>query len=127
MIMDRARYALGVLFVCMLASSCATTQSRYVMLGQTYPPRSIDCDVEVFKTSVPSKGFIKIARIDAHLEKSHFIKSDFEDALPELKKQACLSGADAIIEIQERSSSVLETKIYHVTATGIKYKDESGK
>jgi len=97
------------------------------MLGQTYPPRSIDCDVEVFKTSVPSKGFIKIARIDAHLEKSHFIKSDFEDALPELKKQACLSGADAIIEIQERSSSVLETKIYHVTATGIKYKDESGK
>ena len=97
------------------------------MLGQTYPARSPDCNVEVFRTGSPSKSFVKISRIDAHLEKSHFIKSDFEDALPELQKQACLSGADAIIEIQERSSSVLETKIYHVTTAGIKYKEESDK
>jgi uncharacterized protein YbjQ (UPF0145 family) len=57
------------------------------------------------------------------LEKTHFIGSSLDDALPELKKQARLSGADAIIEIRESSSKTGETKIYHVTATGIRYTD----
>jgi len=74
-------------------------------------------------TGAPGKEFVRISRVDVHLEKSAFIASAFEDALPELKKQACLSGADAIIEIREQSSSILETRAYHVTATGIKYKD----
>jgi hypothetical protein len=63
-----------------------------------------------------------LPRLDVHLEKTHFISSDFESALPELRKQACLSGADAIIEIQEQSTGYLEMRSYHVTATGIKYK-----
>jgi hypothetical protein len=92
------------------------------MLGQADPSRSEDCKVEVFKTVNPNKEFIKISRLDVHLEKTHFIRSDFTDALPELEKQACLSGADAIVDIQERSSQVGETMVYHVTATGIKYK-----
>jgi uncharacterized protein YbjQ (UPF0145 family) len=43
--------------------------------------------------------------------------------MPELKKQARLSGADAVIDIQEKHSKVLETSVYHVTATGIRYTD----
>ena len=104
-----------------LLASCATTQSRYIPLDQSYPSRPDDCKLEVFKTGVPSKNFIRIARLDVHLEKTHFIGSGFEDALPELKKQACRAGADAIIDVQERKSIVGETNIYHVTATGVKY------
>ena len=59
-----------------------------------------------------------------HLEKAYFLSSDFEDALPMLIEQARLSGSHAIIEIEERTSSVLETKIYHVTATGVRFLDE---
>ena len=110
-----------ILLVVILITSCATTQSRYSMLAQSYPSRAEDCKVDIFKTGSPVKKFIKISRLDVHLEKSHFVRSNFEDALPELKKQACKSGADAIIDVQERSSMVGETKIYHVTATGIKY------
>jgi len=110
-----------ILLVVILLTSCATTQSRYSMLGQSYPSRAEDCKVDIFKTGSPDKKFIKVSRLDVHLEKTHFIGSSFEDALPELKKQACKSGADAIIDVQERSSMVGETKIYHVTATGIKY------
>jgi len=110
-----------ILLVVILITSCATTQSRYSMLGQSYPPRAEDCKVDIFKTGSPDKKFIKVSRLDVHLEKTHFIGSSFEDALPELKKQACKSGADAIIDVQERSSMVGETKIYHVTAIGIKY------
>ena len=51
------------------------------------------------------------------------MKSSFEDALPELQAQARLAGADAIIEIDERQSQVLETMVYHVTATAIRYTD----
>jgi hypothetical protein len=114
-------HSIVVLLVVILITSCATTQSRYTMLGQNYVSRAEDCKVDVFKSGSPDRKFIKISRLDVHLEKSHFIGSDFEDALPELKKQACKSGADAIIDVQERSSMVGETKIYHVTATGIKY------
>jgi len=58
----------------------------------------------------------------ARMEKTHFIGSGLEDALPELKGPARLSGAEAIIEIQEQRSQVGETKIYHVTAVGIRYR-----
>ncbi len=47
--------------------------------------------------------------------------SSLAEALPELKRQARLAGCDAIIEITERRSEILETRVYHVTAIGIRY------
>lgn len=105
-----------------LISACSVTQSRYSWLGKPYQPLAKDAPVDIYKEANPEKPYVKVARLDVHLEKTHFINSDFKDALPELIKQARLAGADAIIEIKERKSSLLtETKIYHVTATGIKY------
>ena len=65
-----------------------------------------------------------LSRLNVHIEKTHFLSSDLDEAMPELKKQACLSGADAITDIQERQSSYLETRSYHVTAKGIRFTDE---
>jgi hypothetical protein len=45
-----------------------------------------------------------------------------DDVLADLKRQACLSGADALIDISERTSSHAETRIYHLTAIGVKLK-----
>jgi hypothetical protein len=112
----------GLLLTGLMLGSCASTQSRFVPLGQVYPVRTEDCSIEVFRAGAPTKEFVRISRIDVHLEKTHFIRSGFEDALSELKKQACLSGADAVIEIEDRSTNLVETRIYHLTATGIKYK-----
>jgi putative heavy-metal-binding protein len=102
-------------------SGCATTQSRISFLGEHYPPRAADVAVEVFRDGVPDRPFNRIARLDVHLEKTGFVTSRFEDALPELKKQARQAGADAVIEIQETRSQILETMVYHVTATGVRY------
>jgi len=77
----------------------------------------------VFRDAPPQRPFTRISRLDVHFEKTAFIGSSLDGALPELKKQARLSGADAIIEIRERTSMVGETKVYHVTATGIRYTD----
>ncbi len=110
--------ALGA-FLCF--SGCATTQSRLSFLAEHYPPHAADAAVEIFRDGVPNRAFSRIARLDVHLEKTGFVKSYFEEALPELKKQARQAGADAVIEIQETRSQILETMVYHVTATGVRY------
>jgi hypothetical protein len=92
-----------------------------VRLGETYPPVPDGIEVHVFRTDLPDRRFLRVSRLDVHLERTHFIGSGLEDALPELKRQARLSGAEAIIEIQEQRSQVGETKIYHMTAVGIRY------
>ena len=74
------------------------------------------------RDAISKRSFVRISRLDVHIEeKTYFIASSLNEALPELNKQARLSGADTIIEIRERSSMVGETRIYHVTATGIRY------
>ena len=121
--MKQLRNAIALTFAVLLAVSCATSQSRYVPFGKTYPPKPEGYQVEVFRVEPPTRPFERITRLDVHLEKAFFVGSSLESALPELKKQARLSGADAIIDIRESSSMVGETKIYHVTATGIRYTD----
>jgi hypothetical protein len=113
--------SLGLSLMVLLAVSCATSQSRFIRLGQAFPPRPEGSEVQVFRDTAPDRPFVKMARLDVHLEKTFFIKSSLEDALPALKKQARTAGADAIIEIQERFSTVAETKVYHVTAMGIRF------
>jgi hypothetical protein len=121
----RQRFAIGAraaLWVGLgLTAGCATTQSRHEFLAERYPPRAADSTVEVFRSGLPQVPFKRIARLDVHLEKTGFMTSRFEDALPELKKQARQAGADAVIEIEERRSQVLETMVYHVTAMGARY------
>jgi hypothetical protein len=43
--------------------------------------------------------------------------------LPELERQARRAGCDAIVAINERRSEILETRVYHVTAIGVRYLD----
>jgi len=76
------------------------------MLGQSFPPKPEGYEVQVFRGTMPDRSFVRISRLDVHLEKSFFVGSSLENALPELKKQARLSGADAVIEIRENSSMV---------------------
>ncbi len=76
-------------------------------------------------TGEPARPYSKVARLDVHLEKTGFVTSNLENALPELKRQARLAGCDAIIEIRERRSQLLETMVYHVTAVGARYTDRN--
>lgn len=115
---------LGTFIMILLSFSCSTIQGRFVPLGPKYESKQSDCSLDVIRAGAPSKDFTKISRIDVHIERTYYIRSGFDEALPELRMRACASGADAIFEIQETSSKMIigETHIYHVTATGIKYK-----
>ncbi len=106
-----------------LATSCTSSQSRFSRLTAAYPAKPATFPIEVFEDALPERPFERIARLDVHLEKTHFLSSSLKEALPELEKQARLSGADAIIEIRESRSTLNETKVYHVTAIAIRYVD----
>jgi hypothetical protein len=112
---------LGVAVLCVVA--CATSQGGFRPLGTaTYAAKPADFPVEVFEREPPARAFDRIARLDAHYEKTHFISTNRETAIGELKKQARAAGADAIIDIEEKRSQVGETLILHVTATAIRYR-----
>lgn len=122
-VMGMTNWAAALFLVTLLTVSCATRQSRYALLGQAFPPKPESCEVLIFREAAPPRTFVRVSRLDVHLEKTSFVGSSLESALPELKRQARLSGADAVIEIRETRSTVGETRVYHVTATGIRFKD----
>ncbi len=115
---------LGLAATVVLLAGCVSQQSGYVPLAGGYDPLPGNYPVEIYRFGLPEKPFERIARLDVHIEKTHFLPSDFEDAIPELTEQARRSGSHAIIEVEERQSSILETKIYHVTATGVRYLED---
>lgn len=107
--------------IVLVMSACAVSQGQRVWFGSEYPPWPQDHPVEVFQDDPPTRPFVRVSRLDVHIEKSDFRKASLQEALPELMNQARLSGADAIIEIQERRTWVVGSRAYHVTATGIRY------
>lgn len=97
-------------------------QTSYRSLGVPIESKVPTCDVAIFRTHQPSKDYTRVSRIDIHLETPGSRQLGFADALPELMKQACESGADAVIEFRERSSTLVgEGNAYHLTGIGVRY------
>jgi hypothetical protein len=102
-------------------AGCATTQGTFRPLAQSQPPKPAGVAIEVFESGAPTRPFERIARLDAHFEKTHFIHTTHEAGIAELQRQARLAGADAVIDVRETRSRVGETFILHLTGTGIVY------
>lgn len=111
-----------VLFgLCTLLASC-TTSARYMRIGEPQRARSDDCAIEFFRGENPRRDFVRIARLDVHKEWAGWVQPTLDDVEPELRRQACRAGADAVIEIEQLTSRHLETRRLHVIATGIKWR-----
>lgn len=104
----------------MALSSCMTTQGHFTPLGGPLQPKPPGTEVQVYRIGLPARPFTRVARLDAHIEKTHLIPPSFAEARRVLEEQARLAGADAVIEVQEKRSFVGETLTYHVT--GIRYR-----
>lgn len=114
-----------VVFLASGLGGCMATTGTYRPLNERNPARPADCDISVFKAQPPARPYVAISQLNVHLEKTFFAPSDFSSASGELRKQACLSGADGVIDIQEKNSSYLETRIYNLSATGIRFLDRN--
>ncbi|WP_243050457.1 hypothetical protein [Dyella sp. RRB7] len=116
---------LWVVFLASSLNACMATTGNYRSLNEHNAARPPDCDVAIFKDQLPAKPYVAISRLNVHLEKTFFTPSDFSSASGELRRQACLSGADGVIDIEEKKSSFLETRIYNLSATGIRFIDRT--
>jgi hypothetical protein len=114
--------AVMMIALLVLIAGCATTRARFVPLGDAQPPRGAGCDPEIFRDRVPGREFSRVSRIDVHMERTLFRQPSFQDAIPELRRQACLSGAEAVVDIEEREGALVENRSYHVTGFGVKYR-----
>lgn len=114
--------SLAIVLLAGIMAGCST-QSRHTMLVPQHILKPDDCQIEIFRKEHPARQFERISRLDVHIERTYYVRSQLNDALPELQKEACASGADGIIDIRERSSNfnLSETNSYHVTATGIRF------
>jgi hypothetical protein len=123
-----ASHVIAAIWLVAACAGCATTEGRFSPLGTaSYQPRAANAPIEVFRSGLPERAFDRIARLDAHIERTAWVPSGINDALPELMKQARAAGGDAIIEFEEKRSQVLETKVYHVTATAVRYRDSASR
>lgn len=88
--------------------------------GEPAPGQGAPGDVEVL-SGVPARPYAKVSQLDLYVEKRAGGEPSLEEVLPELKRQARLSGADAVIDVQWTLRGTTDAGVYHVTATGISY------
>jgi len=79
--------------------------------------------IQLFKDAKPTRPFDVVAKLNVHIEKTFFIPSAFDEALPKLEELARQQGADALVDIVEKKSRLNETFIYNVTATAVAFSD----
>jgi hypothetical protein len=111
----------AVIFLAWCLCGCMATTGNYRPLNGGATARAADCQVSVYKDAPPKLPYVAISRLNVHLEKTFFVSSDYVSAAAELKRQACLSGAEAVVDLQEQSSSYLETRIYNLSGTGARF------
>lgn len=106
----------------LLLAGCVSNSARFSpMPGKSYPPKDESFEVAVFESVIPTQSFERVARIDVRMEMSGSEETSLQDAIPELKRQARLAGADAIIDIRLQRSKVGESTLFQVSAIGIRY------
>jgi hypothetical protein len=105
-----------------LLAGCSSNLARFAPLaGKSFPPKDEIFEVAVFDSILPSREFERIARIEVAMEVPSTAATSLQDAIPELKRQARLAGADAIVDIRLARSTVGEVTLFQVNATGIRY------
>jgi hypothetical protein len=113
--------ALSCLLALGLVASCATKHGAMTPLGPLRSPLAGDRAVQIFRSGAPARAYTRLALVTAHLEKTGFLPSTFEEAVPLLEVEARRAGADAVIEVKETRSRVGETLIYNVSGTAVGY------
>lgn len=114
-----------VIFLALILCGCVATTGNYRPLNGGAVARAADCQVAIYRDSPPKLPYVAISRLNVHLEKTFFVSSDYVSATAELRRQACLSGAEAVVDLQEQSSSYLETRIYNLSGTGVRFLDKA--
>ena len=117
----------GIAFVAMLANCSAVTNSVQPV-GAALQPRAPDCNIEILDKNTTRPHRV-VAQIDAYVRRNKLtggLRGVFEEAIPELKKQGCAAGADAVVVLNQTVSQSGEFKLLYVKAVAIHYEAGDG-
>jgi hypothetical protein len=103
-------------------AACASNSARFSpMPGKSFPAKDDSFEVAVFESLLPARPFERIARIDVRMKMPASEDASLKDAMAELKRQARLAGADAVIDIRLQRSKGRDATRFQVSAMGIRY------
>lgn len=95
------------------AGGCSTQRPTEVMVSQVsaeiHPAKPPDCNMPIL-TSEPTAPYKQVALIDVWAD----ISKKQNDVLPELKRRACATGAQALLILNAKSQDV-KTLLYGAT------------
>ena len=113
---------LGVL---LMAACSSEPPARFSPWGsKSFPAKAETFEVAVFESVLPEQAFERIARIEVAMQMPSSAEPSLQDALAELKRQARLAGADAIVDIRLARSTTGAVMRFQVNATGIRYSQD---
>ena len=118
-----------------MGSQFSGVRSEVETIGSKLPPRKSDCEIRIIDKTrddqQENKGearvepkYTELARITVYVRRNKLTQgrqAALEEALPELKKQACRAGADAVIVLHQRISSSGEFKLLYVRALAVRF------
>ncbi|MBZ5553353.1 MAG: hypothetical protein LAO21_11580 [Acidobacteriia bacterium] len=99
-------------------------RSEVKVVGPALPAKPPDCQIEVLQEVKPERPFEIVAQIDVYVRRNKVTRGRqgvFEEALPELKKQACRVGADGAMVIRQTVSHSGEFKLLYVKSEAFRY------
>jgi hypothetical protein len=124
------RGALTLVLFCLVGSALAQfsgVRSKVELVGDKRPAKPPNCEVEIFGENKPEKKYEVVARMDVYVRRNKITQgrqATYEEAVPELKKQACKAGADAVIVLRQTVSSSGEFKLLYVKAEAIHFTND---
>ena len=124
------RGAVTLILVCLAASALAQfsgVRSKVELVGAKRPAKPPNCEIKIFSENKPEKRYEVVARIDVYVRRNKITQgrqATYEEAAPELKKQACKAGADAVIVLRQTVSSSGEFKVLYVKAEAIHFTND---
>ncbi len=110
----------GAISLTVFLGGCMTVQPTAFPVGNKHlAAKPAGTPIQLFKDTKPTRPFEVVAKLNVHIEKTFFMPSAFDEALPKLEELARQQGADALIDVGEKKSRLNETFIYNVTATAV--------
>jgi hypothetical protein len=121
-----SRFA-SIAFVAMLAN-CSAVTDQVRPIGAALKPRPPDCNIEILDKNT-DKPHRVVAEIDAYVRRNKLtggLRGVLDEAIPELKKQGCAAGADAVVVLNQTVSQSGEFKLLYVKAVAIHFEIPPG-
>jgi hypothetical protein len=114
-----ARLSLALAFVVGCSGVSESTQT----VGAPLAARPPDCAIEILETR-PAREYRVVANIDAYVRRNKItggLRGVAEEAYPELRRQGCAVGAQAVLILDQTVSKSGEFKLLYVKAVAIEY------